>query len=275
VLALVTSAAAHALDTDLPLLLTELAEARVVTWDDRSVDWSAFGAVVIRSTWDYHAHLGPFLEWARSVAAVTALWNPPPLIEWNVDKRYLVELAASGIPIVPTRFVGVGDVMPPCAGDIVVKPSVGAGSVDVRRFGGDPAAAHAHIDVLRARGAVAMVQEYMSAVDDHGETGMVFVGGAFSHAFRKEAILASAVEWEAGLFAREQVAASTPSREERALGELVVATLPPTAYARVDVLPTDDGPVLLELEVVEPSLFLHLDPAAPARAAAVFRNLMP
>jgi glutathione synthase/RimK-type ligase-like ATP-grasp enzyme len=104
---------------------------------------------------------------------------------------------------------------------------------------------------------------------------MVFVGGAFSHAFRKEAILASAVEWEAGLFAREQVAASTPSPEERALGELVVATLPPTAYARVDVLPTDDGPVLLELEVVEPSLFLHLDPAAPARAAAVFRNLMP
>jgi glutathione synthase/RimK-type ligase-like ATP-grasp enzyme len=120
-----------------------------------------------------------------------------------------------------------------------------------------------------------MVQKYMSAVDDHGETGMVFVGGVFSHAFRKQAILASAVEWEAGLFAREQVAGTIPSPEERALGELVVATLPPTAYARVDLLPTDEGPVLLELEVVEPSLFLHLDPAAPARAAAVFRNLMP
>jgi glutathione synthase/RimK-type ligase-like ATP-grasp enzyme len=280
VLALVTSSAARALDTDLPLLLAELPEATVLTWDDSTVDWGAFGAVVIRSTWDYHAHLDKFLDWARSVAAVTAVWNPPQLIEWNVDKRYLLELAARGVPTVPTQFVGAGDELPPCGGDIVVKPSVGAGSVDVRRFDDDPAGAHAHIDGLRGRGAVAMVQQYLSAIDDQGETGMVFVGGMYSHAFRKEPILAStvgweAIEWEGGMFAREQVAATVPSPVERALGEQVVAALPPTAYARVDLLPTEAGPVVLELEVIEPSLFLHLDPTAPARAAAVFRNLMP
>ena len=273
-LALVTSSAARPLDTDLPLLLTELPDAMIVTWDDRTVDWAAFDAVVIRSTWDYHAHLELFLQWARSVAAVTALWNPPQLIEWNVDKRYLVELAASGVPIVPTQFVTVDGELPSCAGDIVVKPSVGAGSVGVRRFLDDPVGAHEHIDALRARGAVPMVQQYMTAVDEHGETGMVFVGGTFSHAFRKEPILASTVEWDSAMFAREQVAAAIPSPAERSLGELIIAALPATAYARVDLLPTDDGPVLLELEVIEPSLFLHLDPAAPSRAAAVFRSLM-
>ena len=256
------------------MLLAELPEAVVLTWDDHAVDWALFDAVVIRSTWDYHAHLEQFLQWARSVAAVTALWNPLLLIEWNVDKRYLVELAASGVPIVPTEFVTVDDELPVCAGDVVVKPCVGAGSVGVRRFDDDPAGAHEHIGALRARGAVPMVQHYMAAVDDHGETGMVFIGGTFSHAFRKEPILASAVEFEAGMFAREQVAATVPSPAERALGDLVIAALPPTAYARVDLLPTDAGPVLLELEVIEPSLFLHLDAAAPSRAAAAFRSLM-
>lgn len=273
-LGLVTCSAARELDTDLPLLIAELPEARIVTWDDPAVDWSAFGAVVIRSTWDYHAHLAQFLDWAARVAAVTALWNPPPLIDWNVDKRYLLELAANGIPIVPTRIVDVGDELPPCRGDIVVKPSVGAGSIGVRRFEDDPGGAYEHIDVLHARGAVAMVQEYISAVDTHGETGMVFIGGDYSHAFRKEPILTSTIQLEGGLFARERTAATTPSAAELAVAERVVASLPATAYARVDLLPTADGPVLLELEVIEPSLFLHLDPGSPARAAAVFRNLV-
>jgi hypothetical protein len=103
---------------------------------------------------------------------------------------------------------------------------------------------------------------------------MVFIGGVFSHAFRKESILASTIELEGGMFARERTEATTPSADQLAVAELVVATLPATAYARVDLLPTGDGPVVLELEVIEPSLFLHLDPTSPARAAAVFRNLV-
>lgn len=229
-LGLVTCSAARTLDSDLPLLVAELPEARIVTWDDPTVDWSAFGAVVIRSTWDYHAHLDQFLEWARAVAAVTALWNPPQLIEWNVDKRYLLELAANGIPIVPTQIVGAGDELPSCEGDVVVKPSVGAGSIGVRRFEADPAGAREHLDALHARGAAAMVQQYVAAVDSHGETGMVFIGGDFSHAFRKESILAAPVELEGGMFAREQTAATTPAAAEVAVAERVVATLPTTAY---------------------------------------------
>ncbi len=251
VLGLVTCSAARTLDTDLPLLIAELPEARIVTWDDP--DGRLVGVRRRGDPFDVGLlHRPRASSWPgrARVAAVTALWNPPQLIEWNVDKRYLLELAAHGIPIVPTQIVGAGDERPPCEGDIVVKPSVGAGSIGVRRFEDDPAGAHEHIDVLHARGAVAMVQQYVSAVDTHGETGMVFIGGVFSHAFRKEPILASTVEWEAmegetGMFAREQTAATTPSRAELAVAERVVASLPATAYARVDLLPTDDGPVVL------------------------------
>ena len=120
-----------------------------------------------------------------------------------------------------------------------------------------------------------MVQQYVSAVDAHGETGMVFIGGDFSHAFRKEPILTSTIRigrWHvrAGNGPRPRLR----RRRSIAVAERVVASLPATAYARVDLLPTADGPVLLELEVIEPSLFLHLDPSSPARAAAVFRNLV-
>ncbi|MGH9135074.1 MAG: ATP-grasp domain-containing protein [Ilumatobacteraceae bacterium] len=273
-LALVTSSSARALDADLPLLLTELPGAVVVTWDDPAVDWNAYATVVIRSTWDYHDRLDRYLEWARSVAEVTALWNPLQLVEWNADKRYLLDLADEGVPIVPTSFVDLGDDVPPCFGDVVVKPSVGAGSIGVKRFDGDPDGARHHIDRLRRRGAVAMVQPYLGEIDQRGETGLVFLGGEYSHAFRKESILSSTIEWEGGMFAKERTRATVPSSAERALGDRIIAALPPTAYARVDLVPGDSGPLLLELELVEPSLFLHLDPAAPARAAAVFRSLM-
>ena len=274
-LGLVTCSAARALDTDLPLLVAELPEARIVTWDDPTVDWSAFGAVVIRSTWDYHAHLEQFLDWARRVAEVTALWNPPQLIEWNVDKRYLLELAASGIPIVPTQIVDARGERPPCEGDIVVKPSVGAGSIGVRRFDDDPAGAYEHIDVLHARGAVAMVQRVRVGGrrrrrDRHGV-----------HRRRLQPCVPQGADpgvdhrmWRAACSRESGPRPRHLRRTELAVAELVVATLPATAYARVDLLPTGDGPVVLELEVIEPSLFLHLDPTSPARAAAVFRNLV-
>ena len=250
---------------------------RIVTWDDHTVDWAAFGAVVLRSTWDYHAHLDRFLDWARSVAAVTALWNPPQLIEWNIDKRYLLELAASGVPIVPTQFVAAGDELPPCGGDIVVKPSVGAGSVGVRRFERRPRRRpRSHRRPPRSRrggdGAAVPVGDRRPRRDRHG----------VRRRRRSATRSARSRSWRRPSSGRVEACSPgsrppprSPSPAERALGELVVAALPATAYARVDLLPTDDGPVLLELEVIEPSLFLHLDPAAPARAAAVFRNLMP
>jgi hypothetical protein len=119
-----------------------------------------------------------------------------------------------------------------------------------------------------------MIQPYLSQIDDRGETGLVYVGGEYSHAFRKSAILSRPVRWESELFAEEIVGPRVASVAERELGERVMASVPPVAYARVDLLPTAEGPVLLELELTEPSLFLECDPGAAARAAAAFRELL-
>jgi len=280
VLALVTCAAARHLDGDLPLLERELPEARIVVWDDPDVDWQVFDAVVIRSTWDYHERRHEFVQWARRVESLSGLWNPLELIEWNTDKRYLLDFERDGIPIVPTEFVAVGDSVGKSIGrridlstDLVVKPSVGAGSNGVIRTGGDQALARAHIATLHANGNAAMLQPYLAQVDTGGETGLVYLGGEFSHAFAKAAILAAPIVVEGGLYAEEQIERRTATPAEIAIGERVVAGLGPTAYARIDLLPTDAGPVVLEVEVTEPSLYLDLDQGAPARAAAAFRSL--
>lgn len=274
-LALVSCRAALALDTDLPLLLRELPDASVVCWDDPAVDWSSFVVTVVRSTWDYHTRLDDFRQWAEHVGRVSTLWNPIEVIEWNTDKRYLSELAAIGVPTVPTVFCADPAALDDLAlhGDVVVKPSVGAGSNGVIRSRGDAEAASIHARALLDAGLTVMVQPYLSDVDDEGETGLVYVGGRFSHAFRKGAILDSPIEFEGDLMAVETSRPHAATSAERALGDRVVAALPVTAYARIDLLPTADGPVLLEVELTEPSLFLQHDVGAAARAAAVFRSL--
>ncbi len=277
-LALVTCDAASRLDTDLALLQRELPEARIVVWDDPGVDWAAFDAVVLRSAWDYHARYAQFLAWARHVASLTRLWNPLELVEWNTDKAYLGELADAGIPVVPTGFVSIGqplERLPDLTADLVLKPSVGAGANGALRTHGDAALARRHISALHAAGRTVMVQPYLHQIDSAGETGLVFLGGQFSHAFGKAAILTGSVVFEEGLFAEERIERRVATAAEVAVGERVIALLGPTAYARVDLLPTDDGPVVLEVEVIEPSLYLSFDPGAAERAASVFRSLAP
>ena len=232
--------------------------------------------MVLRSTWNYTEHFDEFLAWATRVSQVTRLVNPVEIVEWNTDKRYLADLAARGIPVVPTEFVAPGEDVPPDAvsGHVVVKPSVGAGSRGAKLFNNDPAGALAHVAALHADGATAMIQPYLDGVDEHGETALIFVGGEFSHAARKAAILSNDMSWSTGLYADEKVTPATASAAELELAHRVIADLPGLAYARVDLLPTANGPVVLELELTEPSLFLALDPGAPARAAAAFRALL-
>ncbi len=279
-IALVTCGAARELDTDLPELMNELVDAAtIVVWDDPAVDWGRYGAVVLRSTWDYHERRDEFVDWARRVESVTSLWNPVTLVEWNTDKRYLDELALHGVPTIPTVIVAPGEPfggedLVDLDGDVVVKPTIGAGSNGVVRARSDRTVAERQIASLHAAGRTAMVQPYIAGVDRHGETGLVYLGGRFSHAFGKDPILAGPVTWEGGVFAEERSYARTATRRERAVGDAVMRALPPTAYARIDLLPGDDGPMVLEVEVTEPSLFLHCDPDAAARAAAVFRSLV-
>lgn len=282
-IAIATASSMITPDEDELLLLPLMPDAELVAWDAPGVDWSGFDVVVLRSTWNYTDHLEAFLEWAAHVDAVSRLVNPLSVVKWNTDKRYLADLAARGIPVVPTTYVAPGETWDDAAlgGHIVVKPTVGAGSKGAKLFNSEPDAAAAHVSELHAQGRTAMIQPYLAEVDTAGETALVFIGGAFSHAARKAPILSQDMSWSTGLYADEKVTPATPTDEQKGLAEQIIAALgdlvaggADIAYARVDLLPTPSGPVLLELELTEPSLFLAMDSEAPKRAAQAFNSLL-
>ena len=274
-------AAAAGRDEDEPLLRDALSDAgissTVADWADPDADWSA-DAVVVRSTWDYAPRREEFLAWARRVQAGTLLLNPAEVLAWNTDKRYLAELDAAGVPVVPTAWAEDEDALQAALdrwpGDVVVKPTVSAGARDTARFGpaGRRDAAALGATVL-ASGRAVMVQPYLDRLDAEGETGLVYLDGVFSHAFRKGALLAGAALGP-GLYAEEEIAPRTATAAQQAVGDAVLAAAEQRLrrvplYARVDLVPGEDGtPVLLELELTEPSLFLTTDPAAAGRVAS-------
>lgn len=280
--ALVTAATARDLDEDLAPLASALAglglEPAVVPWDDPRVAWRDYAAAVVRSTWDYAPRRDAFVAWAEATGEVVRLLNPAPVLRWNTDKRYLADLADRGIPVVPTRWIVPGQpiVLPGDGAPFVVKPAISAGAWDTARYApGEEARAHDHAARLLAEGRTAMVQPYLERVDTSGETGLVYVDGAFSHAIRKGAILRPGTRVVGGLYAEERIEARVPTAEERALAERVLSLLPdlvpaapePPLYARVDLIPSECGPVLLELELTEPSLFHALGPGSVDRLA--------
>jgi glutathione synthase/RimK-type ligase-like ATP-grasp enzyme len=282
-LALVTAIASFPLDEDLAPLQAACADAGidapVLAWDDPTVSWTRFDAVLLRSPWDYMDRRGEFLAWCDRIAATTRLWNPPDVVRWNTDKRYLAELARAGVPVIESRFLAPGDdpaSIPPYD-EFVVKPTVGAGSRDCRRYvARERDLAMAHAAALLEQGRHVLVQPYLAAVDEDGETALVFFGGEFSHAIRKAPLLDRHAEPTRALFAPERIGARTPSKGELAVARRVLAALPfgTLPYARVDLLPSPDGPQLLELELTEPSLFLAYGPGAADRFVAVLAEML-
>lgn len=280
---LVTAEAARGTDDDETPLLDALiwsgVEASVVAWDDRTVDWALFDLVVVRSTWDYVARQNEFLRWLRRVSLRSTLVNSADVIEWNIDKRYLRELQQAGIPIVPTTWIEPGDLIRlPERGELVVKPVVSAGAKDTVRYvmPDHGALARDHLAGLLARKRAAMVQPYVSSVDSHGEIALVYLDGAFSHAVRKGAILREPLHTVTELFAAEDLSPTEATADERALGDDVmrfVQAREPVLYARVDLVRgARDEPLLLEVELFEPSLFLaHGDGAVERFADAIGR----
>lgn len=285
---LATAAEEAELDEDGQTLIRALdavgLDAQPVVWTDAEVDYSRFDLVVVRATWDYPRDLARFLDWTRTVEQTTALLNPAALIAWNVDKTYLADLAAAGVPVVPSHFVAPGEPREHPYLDVehVVKPTVSAGSKDTLRLSPDERERSIdHVGAINASGRTALVQPYLAQVDEVGETGMIFIDGGFSHAIRKGAILEPGAGLIDGLFAPEQISPRTPSASEIEVGEQVLGAVArraggatPPLYARIDVLPTEEGPRLLELELIEPSLFLdHVPDAAPGVAGAIHARL--
>lgn len=283
------------LDPDDQLLRDALVERGIgvdaVVWDDPTVDWAAYRHVVIRSTWDYTERQVQFVDWARRVETTSALYNPADVIAWNTDKMYLRDLEQRGLPIVPTIWLDPERQMSaraihtrfPAFGEFVIKPTVSAGSRDTGRYDASVTTqrslAITHAKNLLAVGRDVMLQRYMRNVDTAGETALVYLDGEFSHAVRKNALLEGPFredELEGALYRGEVITPREPSDAERALADRVMATIAelfpeasPMLYARVDLIPDDDGnPVIIEVELTEPSLFLEHAPGSQDRAAA-------
>ena len=283
--ALVTCRAARGLDEDLPPLITAFAGAgacaEIVDWDDGEIDWARFDLALLRSAWDYTERLPQFLAWVERAAAVTLLINPVPVVRWNSDKHYLLELARARLPVVPTRIAEAGSSARPVleeflsqhdAAELVVKPAVGAGSRDARRHSRrDTDEILAHMQPLLAAGRSVMLQPYLESVDRDGETALMFIDGRFSHAIRKGPLLPAGAPATAALFAPEDIGPRVPGADELAVAESVMAQLPfdSLLYGRVDLIRDEAGrPCVLELELTEPSLYLAHEPGSARRFAA-------
>jgi O-ureido-D-serine cyclo-ligase len=273
-IALVTAREAGSLDEDLEPLLASLraegAAAEAVVWDDPGADWTRYSLAVLRSTWDYSRRRDEFLEWTRKAERSVRLANSADIVRWNTDKHYLGQLGHAGVPIVPSHYIEPGaEIRFPFDGEFVVKPTVGAGSMDCARHVEKGEAAAAHVRRIHAGGRSVLVQPYLKRVENAGETALVYFRGEFSHAIRKGPMLGSSQEVMGGLFLKEDIRPREPSAEERQLGARALKAGPgPFLYARIDVIPGPDGrPVVLEFEATEPSLFFAHSPGSATRYA--------
>ncbi len=262
-------------DVDESLLLGALHEAGIdacmVPWRD-DVDSVDTTPTVIRSTWDYIHHVDDFVRWAEATSARAPLWNPIDVIRRNVHKGYLLDLQSRGIPVTPTILVRRGDSREPAEilaesrwTDVVIKPAVGAGSFETHRLRADDAGCNELFSKLCTERDV-LIQPYLPSVEGHGERALVWIDGEFTHAVRKSPRFADGAE---------SVSEALPiSSAELALGHAVLRDVADQLlYARVDVAPGLDGtPVLMELELIEPSLFLLQNPRALQRLVEGIRR---
>jgi glutathione synthase/RimK-type ligase-like ATP-grasp enzyme len=273
-IAIATCAAYPDLKVDDDLLREALgehgAEGASVVWDEEGVDWGCFDLCLVRSTWDYHEKHGAFLDWARRVEAATALRNPADVIAWNSDKTYLRQLDKRGVRTVPTAWVERGSetdleaVLAERGWDAaVVKPVVDLGAKNlhrVRRGEGSGALE----EVLRQHDA--MVQPFLPSLEERGETSLVYVDGAFSHAVRKRP---APGDFRVQSIWGGTVAPAEPEPDQVELAEQALSQLDEAPlYARVDLVTGLDGePCLIELELIEPNLYLSTHPSAAGTLA--------
>jgi len=243
----------------IPALAKRGLNARWLSWDDPATLRSDL--VILRATWDYTERLDEFLAWSK---AVPHLLNAAEVVAWNTDKHYLHDLAVAGVPVLESEFFEPGEMVHLPAGEVVVKPAVGAGSIGARRFT-DHCAARDHAAGLQEAGSAVLVQPYDPRVAD-GETAMVFLGGEQSHAFTKGPMLPEPGEepvfHPSGTYVTEQLCAADPDTAVWNVGHAALAAaadhldMRPSEflYARVDVIGGGDDHRVLELELVEPGL---------------------
>ena len=266
-------------DPEAPLVVQALDEtgvhAELQPWD-ADVSWGGYDLVVVRSPWDYFTRLDEFLTWVEQVAAQTRIVNPAAVIRWNSHKGYLAEMATQGVPVLPTLMLergssGAAERLAACGwSDVVAKPAVDGGARETLRTDPCSAEAAAHVERLVADGDV-VVQPFAPQIEA-GETSLLFFGGELSHAVRKVPA-AGDYRVQAHHGGTEHPHEPTPAELETARRAMACAPDRLT-YARVDLVDVEGVPTLMELEVIEPDLFLRLDEGALDRfTAAVLAEL--
>ena len=260
-------------------------DALPAVWSDTAVPWHGFQAALIRSPWDYYTRAREFTAWLdRIEASGLPLWNPVATVRWNMHKSYLRELGDAGAPLPGTLLIPRDHTAPSLASifasrgwpALVMKPAISGGAFETYKVEREDASAfeeryralHWHGDVV--------VQEYCRRIETSGEVSLVYVAGELTHAVRK-------VPKDADFRVQERFGGRNvrhePSQLERSAGERVLEATKRLghrhSYARVDLVHHDNGLVLMELEVIEPSLFLEVVPEATQRVARLLaRHLL-
>lgn len=242
-------------------------------WNDTTICWQAFDAVVIRSTWDYYRNYGAFVQWFDHLQSTgIPVWNPVPLMRWNMDKRYLQTLEQQGIPIVPTVWLAQGaeillsDTL--ASNDwteAIIKPAISAGAFLTWRTSLEQALTDQHRLQAALDHSDVLIQPFVHTICTEGEWSFIFLGGSYSHTVVKRP--------QTGDFrVQEEHGGSTqmvvPSAVLRSQAQAVVDCLTEEwLYARVDGVVVNGTLLLMELELIEPTLFLAHDAFAPQRFA--------
>jgi glutathione synthase/RimK-type ligase-like ATP-grasp enzyme len=254
-------------------------ESELVFWDDPDVNWGEADLSVIRSTSDYAWKVEEYLDWVNKVERETTLWNSGDVIRWNHHKGYLLELQEKGVPIPPTIFVekesddslrhhldGTG------WREIVLKPAITVGGFGLKRYRSDDAEAEEHLKRLTKRGwnhrfegincylspRDVLIQEFLPEIIESGEASLFYYGGDFSYSVIKR-VKPGEILAHPGYGASVSLYDASPS--ERGVAEAALdAVGHRTEYARIDMALTMDGPLIMELELIEPWLFIGLLP---------------
>ena len=261
----------------LPYLAAAGIETQIVDWRSPVCDFSTFDLIVLRSCWDYHLRVAEFIGWLQKVAQTTPVLNPIDTVLWNHNKFYLREVAALGIEIAPTIFVSHAKKLDEEQAtirrwrNIVVKPAISASAHNTRLM--DAAAWQAEHELVRKMNGPFLVQPFLPEIEE-GEISFVYIDGQFSHAALKRPA--------AGDFRVQQEHGGSaelfhPDSNLLAQADQIAAAVPQvrdSLYCRIDAVAKDGKLVLMELELIEPELFLGLAEGAAKRfAEAIVRRL--
>lgn len=278
----VTAAEMPKPDPETHLLVQEAAQigmrAGIFSWD-APLDWPAIPLVVIRTTWDYFQRLPEFLDWARKVETVTRLINPYAVVDWNCHKRYLMTLFHQNVPVVPTILMkrGSNENITQVLSElnwpeIIMKPAVSIGAIGALRCGiEDTKECSDHLQSLLIEGD-ALIQPFVPSILTRGEVSLIFFGGEFSHAVQK---LPASGEYRVQDHHGGSAHPYVPNRRKLSVASAALATSPArTIYARVDLVDFENQPVVMELELIEPALFLASSPSGTRLFIKTLRSLL-